>query len=297
MMASIGMIFAIKEKMMRRRYKFLGVLIGIALFLVLGVIFARKVYLERGVPRYDIAQWAETNEINKVLVIFAHQDDELLVAGTLAGLDLAGVETMLLTLTNGDGSGAPGQSTEDRIAERAANLNNLAAVLQVDSVEQGFFSDSGFMDVSDDEIKQVILEIINDYQPDTIITWDTVKGLYGHPHHIRVGQLVVELCQENRENPEFPVDVVYGTTVSVWLREILKQISPMYQEGYYRVNDEESVEPEFSLATSDFGDSRRAAFAVYAAEGAVQSLNPFSGSPMLEDFVFDREYFYQSYGR
>jgi len=217
------------------------------------------------------------------------------VAGTLAGLDAAGVETMLITLTNGDGSGAPGQSTEDRIAERAANLNDLADVLQVDSVEQGFFSDSSFMDVSDDEIEQVILEKINDFQPDTIITWDTVKGLYGHPHHIRVGQLAVEMCEENGENPEFPVEAVYGSTVSVWLREILKQVSPMYQKGYYRVNDEESVEPEFSLVTSDFGDSRRDAFAVYAAEEAVQSLNPFSGSPTLEDFVFDREYFYQSY--
>ena len=118
-----------------------------------------------------------------------------------------------------------------------------------------------------------------------------------HPHHIKVGELVVEVCQENGENTEFPVDAVYGSTVSVWLREILKQVSPMYQKGYYEVNDEESIEPEFSLDTSDFGDSRRDAFAVYSAEKAVQSLNPLSGSPILEDFVFDREYFYQSYGR
>ena len=282
---------------MKKIYKFLIGLAALVLFLFLGVILLRVFFLELGVPKYGIEQWVETNEIEKVLVVFAHQDDELLVAGTLAGLDAAGVETMLLTLTNGDGSANPGQSTEDRIAERAANLNDLADVVGVDSVEQGFFSDSGFMDVPDDEIKQVILEKINDYQPDTIFTWDTVKGLYGHPHHIRIGQLAVEVCEENDENPEFPVEVVYGSTVSVWLREILKQISPMYQEGYYRVNDEESVEPEFSLATSDFGDSRRDAFAVYAAEGAVQSLNPLSGSPTLEDFVFDREYFYQSYGR
>ncbi|MBG7610268.1 MAG: PIG-L family deacetylase [Anaerolineae bacterium] len=245
-------------------------------------------------PKHEIVEWTETNEINRVLVIFAHQDDELLVAGTLAGLDAAGAETMLLTLTNGDGSVNPGQSTEDRIAERAANLNDIANILQVDRVEQGFFSEGVFMD-SDDEIKQVILEKINDYQPDTIITWDTVKGLYGHPHHIRVGQLVVEVCEENGENTEFPVEAVYGSTVSVWLREILKQISPMYQKGYYRVNDEESIEPEFSIATSDFGDSRRDSFAVYAAEGAVQGLNPLSGYPTLENFVFDREYFYQSY--
>ena len=281
---------------MKKLYKLLGALFVIALFLFLAVILLRVFFLELGVPKYEIEQWVETNEIEKVLVIFAHQDDELLVAGTLAGLDAAGVETMLITLTNGDGSAHPGQSTEDRIAERAANLNDLADVVGVDRVEQGFFSEGVFMD-SDDEIQQVILEKINDYQPDTIITWDTVKGLYGHPHHIKVGELVVEVCQENGENTEFPVDAVYGSTVSVWLREILKQVSPMYQKGYYEVNDEESIEPEFSLDTSDFGDSRRDAFAVYSAEKAVQSLNPLSGSPILEDFVIDREYFYQSYGR
>ena len=69
------------------------------------------------------------------------------------------------------------------------------------------------MDLSDDEIKQVILERIDQYQPDTIITWDTEKGLYGHVHHIRVGQLVVEVCQENSETPEFPVETVYGSTL------------------------------------------------------------------------------------
>ena len=129
-----------------------------------------------------------------------------------------------------------------------------------------------------------------------IITWDTVKGLYGHPHHVRVGKLVVEICQENRENPEFPVKAVYSTTVSVWIREALKKLSPMYQRGYYRINSDESVEPEFSLKTKDFGAHRREAFAVYSKRRAVQSLNPLSGFPtLIEDFVFDREYFYRSY--
>ena len=149
---------------------------------------------------------------------------------------------------------------------------------------------------SDDEIKQVILEEINDFQPDTIITWDTVQGLYGHPHHIKVGQLVVEVYEENGENTEFPVEAVYGSTVSVWLREVLKKLSPMYQRGYYRINSDESVEPEFSLRTKAFGEYRREAFAVYSKRRAVQSLNPLSGFPTaVEDFVFDREYFYQSY--
>lgn len=277
--------------------KLSGVLFASALFLVMGVIYLRVYHLERDVPNYAIEQWVEENEINKVLVVFAHQDDELLVAGTLSGLDAAGIETTLLTVTNGDGERrVEGQSVEQLVDERAAELKAVADILRMEAVDQGYFSDKYFMDVPEAEIKQVILEKIHHYKPDTIITWDTTKGLYGHQHHVLVGRLVVELCQENRENPEFPVSAVYASTVSVWIREALKKLSPMYQRNYYRINSDESIEPEFSLKTKDFSDQRRKAFAVYWKRGAVQGLNPLSGFPtVISDFVFDREYFYQSY--
>ena len=254
-------------------------------------------YLDRNVPNYAIEQWIETNEINKVLVVFAHQDDELLVAGTIAGLDAAGVETALLTLTNGDGERRPeGKSVDQLVSERAAELQAVADALRMDAVEQGFFPDRGFMDVSGVEIKQVILDKILHYQPDTLITWDTAKGLYGHPHHVRVAKLVLDVCQENREDLEFPVGAVYSTTVPVWIREALKRLSPMYRRHYYKISSGESIEPGFSLRTKNFAEHRRAAFAVYSKRGATQSLNPLSGFPnVVGDFVFDREYLYQSY--
>jgi len=60
---------------MEETYKLLGASFALALFLVLSVVFLRLYYLERNVPKHEIAQWVETNEINRVLVIFAHQDD------------------------------------------------------------------------------------------------------------------------------------------------------------------------------------------------------------------------------
>lgn len=272
-------------------------LAGMVVFLVLGVIFLRLVHLERGVPKHRIDDWVEANEISKLLVVFAHQDDELLVAGTLVGLDGVGVDTMLLTVTNGDGTRRrEGQTVEHLIAERATEVEASAKALRVDALEQGMFSDAGFMDVPDADIKQVILDAIGSFQPDTIITWDTVKGMYGHPHHVRVGQLVVEVCRANRENPDFSVQAVYGSTVSVWIREVLKRLAPVYKRRYYEINDQESVVPEFSLATKTFSDQRRAAFAAYEKRAITQSTNPLSGAPhAIQDFVFDREYFYRSY--
>ena len=89
---------------------------------------------------------------------------------------------------------------------------------------------------------------------------------------------------------------MYASTVSVWIREALKRLSPIYQRRYYEISDGESIEPEFSLETADFAESRRAAFAVYSKRVIVGGLNPLSGFPTaVQDFVFDREYFYQSY--
>lgn len=282
---------------MKTLRKALLVLLALVFVLAVGVIFLRLSYLERGVPVYEIEEWVDTEGIGTVLAVFAHQDDELLVAGTLAGLDAAGIETALLTVTNGDGERrSQGQSVEELVEERAEELRAVGRALRIDSVEQGFFSDDRFMDVPDASIKEIILEQIDRSQPNSIITWDTAKGLYGHPHHVRVGRLVVELCRENREKPEFPVKAVYATTVSVWIREALKRLSPMFQRRYYEISDGESIEPEFSLRTASFAADRRAAFAVYFRRRAVQSLNPLSGFPTaIEDFVFDREYFYRSY--
>ena len=51
-----------------------------------------------------------------------------------------------------------------------------------------------------------------------------------------------------------------------------------------------------TVATLAFADERRRAFAVYSKRGAVRGLNPLTGFPdAIEGFVFDREYFYQSY--
>ena len=80
------------------------------------------------------------------------------------------------------------------------------------------------------------------------------------------------------------------------VREVLKKASPMYQRSYYRISPGESVEPEFALQTRDFAEQRRRAFAVYSKRRAVRDLNPLSAFPtFVEDFVFDREYFYQSF--
>ena len=271
---------------------------GIVAFLLIGFLLiysGRTWYLERDVPLSDIEAWVAQHRLTKVLLVFAHQDDELLVAGTVAGLDATGVKTHLLTLTNGDGEGRPDdQSIDQLVAERAAELEEVGALLGIDVVEQGLFSDLRFMEVPDVPIKIAIRERIESFEPDAIITWDTEKGLYGHPHHVRVARLSIEVAREYLT--EGKVIPVFSSTVAVWIREALKELSPIYQRRYYQISPGESIEPTFALSTGQLANTRRSAFAIYHKRGAVGALNPLADFPThVEDFVFDREYFYQSF--
>ena len=257
----------------------------------------RVIVLDWGLPNHSITDWVEQHNIAKVLIVLTHQDDELLMAGTMAGLVAAGVEVRLITVTDGDGERRrAGQSVEQLIQERAAELNAVGAVMGLTTVEQGFFSDLGFSDVPQEQFDQLLLRKISEYTPDTLLTWDTEKGLYGHKDHVRVARLLVDLCERNRHLPSFSVRAIYSSTVSIWWRELLKLISPMYRDRYYAMSSNESIPPEFSLATRAFADQRRMAFQVYEKRGIVNNLNPFAGLPTLVgDTVFDREYFYQSF--
>ncbi len=270
-------------------------LIGFLLVLFSIIYGLRIWYLERDVPLRGIDEWVEEHQLSKVLLVFAHQDDELLVAGTIAGLNENGVDTYLLTLTNGDGESRPdGQSIEDLVKERTAELESVGAVLGIDDVSQGLFSDLGFMDVADEPIKAAIRRHIDRFQPDAIITWDTEKGLYGHRHHVRVAELTIEVAEGYLSQGR--TISVFSSTVAVWIREALKELSPLYQRRYYEISPGESIEPAFALATGNFADLRRSAFAVYHKRGAVGALNPLAEFPtQIEDFVFDREYFYRSF--
>ena len=266
-------------------------------FLLFALWFTRAHILDWELPNHEISTWVQKNDIKKVLAVLTHQDDELLMVGTLAGLVDAGVEVRLLTVTDGDGeSRVLGQSVQDLIKERAAELNAVGQLLGVASVDQGYFSDLGFGEVAQADFDSLVLSKIEQYQPDTLLTWDTEKGLYGHKDHVRVARLLLDLCKRQEDDAQFSVNAVYSSTVSVWWRELLKKISPMYHQRYYAISNAESIEPEFSLSTRALAGERRAAFALYAKRGIVSGLNPFSGLPdFVGDAAFDREYFYKSF--
>jgi len=130
--------------------------------------------------------------IQRVLGIFAHPDDESLIAGgTLKACAEKGIETIIICLTKGEkGSIAhPDLTTPENLGKmREAELLAAGNKLGVKTVECFDYPDGELALTDAKEIETVLVERIKYWMPDIIITFGP-EGLYWHPDHIAAHEL------------------------------------------------------------------------------------------------------------
>ncbi|MCZ7375828.1 PIG-L family deacetylase [Micromonospora sp. WMMC250] len=191
-----------------------------------------------------------------LMAVHAHPDDEATsTGGVLARYADEGVTTVLVTCTDGrcgDGPGGvkpgdPGHDPAAVVAMRRAELAASCAVLKVSHLETLGYADSGMMGWSTNdqpgafwttpvaEAAGRLAELIRQYQPDVIVTYDE-NGFYGHPDHIqahRITMAAVELTDSPAK--------VYWTTVP---RTAFEQFGRVMRElGVDWAEPDEAVPP------------------------------------------------------
>jgi LmbE family N-acetylglucosaminyl deacetylase len=146
-----------------------------------------------------------------LMAVHAHPDDEVIgTGGILARYSAEGIQTVLVTCTNGeqgDGPGGvkPGGSGHDRAqvaATRLAELRSSAAYLGVGRLELLGYRDSGmagwganqdpevFCNVPLSEVTGRLAQLMRLYRPQVVVTYDD-NGGYGHPDHIQAHRAAV----------------------------------------------------------------------------------------------------------
>jgi LmbE family N-acetylglucosaminyl deacetylase len=134
---------------------------------------------------------ASTKNFKKILVIFPHPDDESLTVSGL--LNKFSGDSYLLTLTHGGaGENASGQAGDLRHI-REQELQKSAEVIGIKHLINADFVDGG-LTADRHRLSNFIDNKINELQPDLVITFDP-SGLYGHPDHIVVSEIVTELLK------------------------------------------------------------------------------------------------------
>lgn len=128
-----------------------------------------------------------------VLVVLAHPDDEIFVAGMLARVkQKTDLHIRLLCATGGEG-GLRGKniSNSELLRIRRSELSTHCRLLGIDDLEILNYDDGKVTDAYSSLLRDVVRDIRR-YKPDMLLTFDPECGFTLHPDHMAVGQVVSE---------------------------------------------------------------------------------------------------------
>ena len=154
-------------------------------------------------PPASIATSANPTRPNVVVAVFAHPDDETIVAPALARAARDGATVFLVTATDGRRgvSKHAGIPAGDSLATvRAAEVRCSAAALGARPPVLLGFEDAGLSVLSPwpgeplDRMAKRVESTLRELHPDVVLTWGP-EGGYGHQDHRLVGDVVTQVFQ------------------------------------------------------------------------------------------------------
>lgn len=170
-----------------------------------------------------------SNEQCTVLIVLAHPDDEVMMAGTISKMKAAQNKIHMLYLTHGEDGPTGGLVEKSELGqERMKELQQVRQVLSVDSLTVLDFPDRYLSSVSKEQIYEAIGEEILRYQPDYVFTFDASLGLYGHEDHRYCGECTIEMALTKQYN----IKSVFIMTLSPIMIRLALKMSQTFKTRY-----------------------------------------------------------------
>ena len=169
----------------------------------------------------------------KALIIVAHDDDDCMMSGTIAKLSANGWTIKQLSF---EVHNIPGENRNPAhiICEGSEKI-----------LEDGLYRPGmdtikyPYMPIPYDEIKKqflhekvanALITQINEFDPSVLFTLDNIKGGYGHPDHIFLSQLVLDLFIEGKISAQW----IYQSVLTKHIEaEIDKYVTPKMEKWGY----------------------------------------------------------------
>ncbi len=248
-----------------------------------------------------------------MMAVHAHPDDEASsTGGVLAAYSAQGIQTVVVTCTNGefgDGVGGvkPGQDGHDEQAvarQRLAELRESCAILGVTDLETLGYHDSGmpdwdykdrpdaFCNIPQAEVVARLTGLIERYRPQVLITYDE-HGRYQHPDHVHASRCAQAACASSGIPAKLYLSAIRG---SDWRRiwEALREAGmDVPQFGETPEERQRAIEADQRITTTIdirevLGRKRDALF----AHGSQIAESWFSKvPPEVAEATFGREHF------
>lgn len=141
-------------------------------------------------PREGLTEMIERPE--RAMVVFAHPDDEIGCAGTIASWTGQGTEVALVLCTNGNKGTEDPEMTPDRLADlRAQEQRDAAAALGVHDLVMLGYDDGELEDTR--EFRGRLVREIRRFRPDTVLTHAPVThNRHTHRDHRTCGSVALD---------------------------------------------------------------------------------------------------------
>jgi LmbE family N-acetylglucosaminyl deacetylase len=224
-----------------------------------------------------------------IMAVHAHPDDEVFsTGGTFARYAAEGIQTVLVTCTNGeqgDGPGGvkPGTDGHDQDAVAALRLRELqdsVAHLGVAHLELLGYRDSGmegwaanhasdaFANVPFDEATAKLADLMRRYRPQVVVTYDETGGSgYNHPDHVQAHRIAVAAIEQTGIPSKFYYTAVPRSGIKVMF-EYMKEHG--IDTDFEVPEDFGTPDEEITavLDVSPYAERKRKALEAHASQGA-----------------------------
>ena len=175
---------------------------------------------------------AETQaaQIDTILAIFAHPDDEIQASPVLAKYAREGTKVYMVTAMDGQNGGSNNDlSPADLIIKRAQELQCSATALGIETPVANLGYVGGEASEHIYELRADIAEKFSEIKPDVVITWGPDGG-YGHKDHKIISSIVTGIFQAGSpDGSAWPTSLYYPAFPQDLLQE---GFSPTSQYGY-----------------------------------------------------------------
>lgn len=192
--------------------------------LLLMALLATAMFFPGCEGREDVAAYAPTETFpddtilrglshQKAMVITAHDDDMCAMAGLMSSLHKQGWKIVSLCIRNQDASrNAAHERACKNLIDSASFFDFTHAQMRKDSAEFTYdaIPKHQFTATFDHQlVQQELIQKVNRFQPSVIFTLDHEIGGYGHPEHVFISQLVLDLAKADSIAPAYIYQSVY----------------------------------------------------------------------------------------
>jgi len=263
-------------------------LVAVLLVLAIGAFLVARGQLNDGaVPR--ARSLLAPGQSKTVMAIWAHPDDEITSAGTLATLAAEGATVVLVYVTRGEAARDTGYGREDLAEVRRLEAQAAGATLGARAVEVLEWPDGGLAAADGEAVKAVLRERIDHWKPGVLVSFDERVGYYGHPDHIAVGRWARELAQEDNS-----VRHLYQATLPRAMIRLALKLVAAFRNNYPTDPEAGLPAPTVAIPIARQAAVKRRLLDVHASQAKViADVQPgYDRVPAwLYYRLFDREYF------